>query len=70
MKPIYITGKRNGYAPDQCGKTLTVGELIEMLEEFDDCRPVYLMNDGGYTFGSITDRDIMPHEDIYNGDID
>ena len=31
---IYIEGKRNGYAPDQCGKTLTVGELIAILSDF------------------------------------
>ena len=58
MEVIYINGKRNGYGPDQCGSTFTVGELIEFLSEFDEDTPVYLINDGGYTYGSITDSDI------------
>ena len=47
MRPIYIEGKRNGYGIDQCGQTLTVGELIEILEQFDYDRPIYLRNDNG-----------------------
>ena len=53
MRPIYIEGKRNGYGIDQCGQTLTVGELIEILEQFDYDRPIYLRNDNGYTYGSV-----------------
>lgn len=64
MKALYIEGKRNGYGPDQCGQTLTVGELIEILEQFDYGRPVYLRNDRGYTYGSITEQDIYTAEDI------
>lgn len=64
MDAIYIEGKRNGYGPDQCGQTLTVGELIEILEQFDEDSPVYLRNDNGYTYGSITERDINTAEDI------
>lgn len=58
MEALFIRGNRNGYAPDQCGRTFTVGELIAMLEEFDEDTPVYLCNDGGYTYGSITENDI------------
>jgi len=64
MKALFIEGKRNGYATEQCGKTLTVGELIELLQEFDEDRPVYLRNDNGYTYGSITERDISCEEDF------
>lgn len=64
MNALYINGKRNGYGPDQCGKTLTVGEMIEVLSHFDDDRPVYLRNDNGYTYGNITDWDIYPAEDL------
>lgn len=32
---IYLNAARNGYATDQCGQTMTVGELIEFLEQFD-----------------------------------
>lgn len=64
MKALFIEGKRNGYGPDQCGRTLTVAELIEILEEFDGDRPVFLRNDNGYTYGSITERDINTAEDL------
>lgn len=63
MKALYIEGKTNGYAPDQCGHTMTVAELIAFLSEFDEDRPVYLRNDRGYTFGSITEADIYPAEE-------
>lgn len=62
MGAIYIEGKRNGYGIDQCGSTLTVGELIELLSDFDEDAPVYLRNDNGYTYGSITRWDINPSE--------
>lgn len=64
MKAIYIEGKRNGYGIDQCGQTLTVGELIEILEQYDYDRPVFLRNDNGYTYGSITEGDIAPAEEL------
>lgn len=57
-KRIFIEGKRNGYSPEQCGDTLTVAELIEILEGFDEDSKVYIDNDNGYTFGSITEMDI------------
>ena len=64
MEAIYIEGKRNGYNLEQCGKTLTVGELIEILEQFDEDMPVYLRNDNGYTYGSITERDVFSAEEF------
>jgi hypothetical protein len=64
MNTLYIEGKRNGYGPDQCGRTLTVGELIALLSDFDEDMPVYLRNDNGYTYGSITERDFNTSEDL------
>ena len=55
MNALYIEGRRSGYAPDDCGKTLTVGELIEILSDFDEDLPVYLRNDNGYTYGGIVE---------------
>lgn len=55
---IFINGRRDGYDLEQCGKTMTVGELIEYLAEFDEDSPVYLRNDNGYTYGRITQDDI------------
>lgn len=64
MKALYIEGNRNGYNIDQCGRTLTVGELIELLEQFDSDSPIYLRNDGGYTYGSITEEDLGEEENV------
>ena len=51
----YIEGRRNGYSTEQCGRTMTVGELINWLEQFDEDTEVYLNNDNGYTYGNITE---------------
>lgn len=55
---VLISGKAEGYKKSQCGRTFTVGELIEFLEQFDEDMPVFLINDGGYSYGSITADDI------------
>ena len=68
INALYIEGRRSGYSPDSCGKTLTVGELIEILSDFDEDLPVYLRNDNGYTYGNITERTIIPSEDLEEGD--
>ena len=60
---LFINGKRNGYSPDQCGNTLTVEELIAYLEDFDPDMKVFLINDNGYTYGSITKADFRLSED-------
>lgn len=52
---LFIEGRHNGYDPEQCGRTMTVGELIAYLEQFDEDAEVFLKNDNGYTFGSITE---------------
>ena len=53
---VYLEGRNNGYAPEQCGPTMTVREMIEFLEQFDEDARVFLRNDGGYTYGSITEN--------------
>ena len=60
---LYLEGRRNGYAPDQCGRTMTVGELIAFLQDFDEDLPVFLRNDRGYTYGSITARSFDEEND-------
>ena len=60
---IYMEGRRNGYGPEQCGRTMTVGEMIEYLQQFDEEAEVFLNNDGGYTFGSITESSIWEDEE-------
>ena len=53
MKALYIEGRRDGYSPTQIRETMTVGELMAYLEQFDEDAPVYIQNDNGYTYGSI-----------------
>lgn len=62
-KALFIEGRRNGYSPDQCGRTMTVEELIGWLEQFDYDSPVYLTNDRGYTFGNITETSFSDDEE-------
>lgn len=63
MTALFIEGRRNGYAPDQCGRTMTVGDLIEYLSQFDEDMPVMLKNDGGYTYGTIDERSFEEADD-------
>lgn len=63
---IIINANREGYGTDQIDETMTVGELIEALREFDPETPIMVGNDrqsyGWYTYGSITMRDIEEKE--------
>ena len=51
---VFIDVNREGYSVDQILGTMTVGELIECLSQFDEDAEVYLSNDNGYTYGGIT----------------
>ena len=62
MAKVFIDRRRDGYSPDQCGKTMTMGELISYLEDFDEDAKVYLKNDNGYTYGRITANSIDADE--------
>jgi len=64
---LTIEGRREGYAIDQCRKSMTVGELISYLENWDDDMEIYLDNDNGYTYGSITESSF---EEKYEEDED
>jgi hypothetical protein len=68
MKALFIDGRRDGYTPKQCGKTMTVAELMAYLEQFDEELPVYLINDGGYTYGSIDDYSFEESEEEQDDD--
>lgn len=58
-KVLYIEGRRTGYSPDQCGETMTVGELIDKLSQYDRNIPIYLENDNGYTYGNIDNNSFV-----------
>lgn len=56
MAKLMIAAEREGYSTDQIRNTMTVGELIAYLEQFDEDEPVYLSHDRGYTYGGITEN--------------
>lgn len=59
---IYST-LREGYGLDQIKRTMTVAELINYLDDFDDDMKVYLSFDNGYTYGGITANRFEEGED-------
>lgn len=60
-RPILLRAEREGYSIEQIRRTMTVGELIAFLSDFDEDRPIYLSHDGGYTYGGITE-DSFPED--------
>ena len=66
---IIIEAKREGYTIEQAEnerEAITVGELMRLLEDFDEDAKVYISNDNGYTYGSVTEYRI--HEDWVDED--
>lgn len=56
MKTVLkIEARREGYSINQIESTMTVGELVEYLQNFDEDTPIYLSHDYGYTYGGITE---------------
>lgn len=58
-KNLFIRAINTVYTPDDLkdGQTMTVRELIDKLEEYDDNRRIILSFDNGYTYGGITEQD-------------
>ena len=61
--PIIIETSRDGYSIGQIRRTMTVGDLISFLSDFDEKQPIYLSFDRGYTYGGITEDAIREKED-------
>lgn len=53
MEKLFINAIKEGYSTNQCRKTMTVGELIELLQNYEPETEIFIKNDGGYTYGSI-----------------
>ena len=67
MEAVFIDVARETYSPREATRTLTVGQLIEILEEFDQDSPVIVRHDNGYTYGTLAVTDLscedIPRED-------
>lgn len=54
---LIIEVRREGYSLSQISKTLTVGELIEILDQYEDHTQIFTNHDNGYTFGGLREQD-------------
>lgn len=61
MEVVTIRESIDSYAPDQCGETMTVGELIAELQFFDEDAPVFLRSSNKYEvqWGAIKDWQVQ-----------
>lgn len=51
---VTLDTQRSGYdIKEVAEKTMTVGELISYLEQYDEDTRVVYCNDNGYTYGAI-----------------
>lgn len=55
MEKLIYSTFREGYGIDQISRTMTVGDLISFLKDYDEDTPIYLSFDNGYTYGGITE---------------
>ena len=64
---VILEATRSDYSAKAAARsTLTVGELISYLEQYDEETPVVFSNDNGYTYGYLSDdtvSDIEVEED-------
>lgn len=64
MKAVVFEAKRSGYSIDQvAGRAITVGELISILQDFDEDNLFILSHDHGYTYGSVNIWDMKEYAD-------
>ena len=60
---LCLEAKREGYSTYQVERTMTVREMIEFLQQYDDDTPVYISNDNGYTYGGIMENNFYEKEE-------
>lgn len=74
MKMLFIEGIRNGYAPSQCGRTMTLRDLADFFNDLAEMHgndiPVYLRNDNGYTYGNINEYNSFTNDEEVEVDDD
>lgn len=56
MKKLIYSTFREGYGTSQIRRAMTVGELVDVLSQYDEDTPVYPSFDNGYTYGGITEE--------------
>lgn len=53
MSVLIMEAERTGYGADQIRRTMTVGELIAFLSDYDENTLIYTSQDKGFTYGGI-----------------
>lgn len=53
MKKVILETTRQGYETSQCGSTLRVKDIIDILQSMDEDAEVFFSNDNGYTYGAL-----------------
>ncbi len=70
-KAIVFEASRDGYGIDQIAdRAMTVRELIGILQEYDEDTLVVMSHDRGYTFGSISERDMYIARENEDGEFE
>jgi len=59
---LFFETERHAYAPEECTDTMTVGELKELLENYNDDTLIIYSNDNGYTYGRVWESEIREGE--------
>ena len=63
MTKLVFEAERTGYSTEQIDRPITVGELINFLQDFNEDTPIYLSHDRGYTYGTLNTWDCKEVED-------
>ncbi len=50
---LFFDARREGHSPDQICSTMTAGELMDFLSQYDEDTPIYTTHDNRYTYGGI-----------------
>lgn len=66
---VVFEASRSGYAIDQIAdRAMTVGELIEILSDYDEDELFVLSHDNGYTYGSVSRWDYYEVKENEDGE--
>lgn len=61
-KVLFFETEAHAYAPEDCTNTMTVGELLYFLDQYEDDTLIMFSNDNGYTYGRVFESDIREDE--------
>lgn len=50
---LFFDARREGHSSDQICSTMTAGELMDFLSQYDEDTSIYTTHDNRYTYGGI-----------------